>query len=198
MIILGLTGSIGMGKSTAARMLAQMGCAVHDSDATVREALEPTGAAFEEVAVTFPDCWDKKNHLIKRDVLAKIIFADSDKKQELENILHPLVRVNQKNFIQKQKRLGRKFTVLDIPLLFETGAENRVDYTIVVSAPFHIQRRRVLARPMMSEEKFQAILNSQMSDREKCARADFVVHTGLGLAYTYRTLSHILQTVKER
>lgn len=190
-----------MGKTTVARMLAQMGCAIHDSDACVRYALSPKGEAFENVALSFPDAWDKKTHIIKRDVLAQIIFNDTQKKQELENILHPIVRRDQKSFIQKQKQLfGRnsnKIIVLDIPLLFETGAETRVDYTIVVSAPYHIQRRRVLSRPNMSEEKFEAILKTQMSDTEKRKRADFIVPTGMGLAYSYRTLSQIIKQLHQ-
>ncbi len=195
MIIIGLTGSIGMGKSTAARMLKKMGAAVHDSDGVVRKALNPYGEAFEEVAITFPESWDKKKHVIKRDVLANIIFSDKSKKEELENILHPIVWRSQKKFLQKQKLLGRKIVVLDIPLLFETGAQRRVDYTFVVSAPDHIQRRRVLSRPNMTPEKFQAILSSQLSDHEKCVQADFVIPTGMGLAYTYQALEKSLKEI---
>lgn len=197
MIVIGLTGSIGMGKSTAALMLERMGCAIHDSDRAVRQALKPSGEAFEEVAVTFPEAWDKKKHTIKRDVLADIVFNDENKKTELESILHPIVQQSQKNFIQKQQRLGKEIVVLDIPLLFETGAQNRVDYTFLVTAPFHIQKRRVLARPGMSEEKFEAILSSQMPDNEKKARADFVISTGMGLAYTYQGLKKAIQEIKE-
>ena len=187
-----------MGKTTAASMLKKMGCAIHDSDAAVHQALSPKGDAFEEVAVTFPEAWDKKKHIIKRNVLADIVFNDAQKKQELEKILHPIVQKSQKDFIQKQQRLGRDVVVLDIPLLFETGAENRVDYTITVSSPYHIQRRRVLERPNMTEEKFEAILNNQLSDQEKCARADFVVPTGMGLAYTYKHLQHVLNQIKSK
>ncbi|HPD83778.1 MAG: dephospho-CoA kinase [Alphaproteobacteria bacterium] len=196
MIVLGLTGSIGMGKTTLSRMLSRLGCAVHNSDEIVHYALSPKGEAFEEVALTFPESWDKKNHLIQRDILGKIIFDNPQKRKQLEEILHPIVRQNQKKFIQKQKRLGREFVVLDIPLLFETGAENRVDYTIVATAPYHIQRQRVLHRQGMSEEKFQAILKSQLSDVEKQKRADFVVSTGMGMAYSFRTLKNILQEIK--
>ena len=193
MIILGLTGSIGMGKSTLARMLGRLGCALHDSDECVHQALEPTGAGFEKVALSFPESWDKKKHLIKRDVLAQIIFNDDVQRRKLENILHPIVKQNQKIFIQKQKRLGTKFVVLDIPLLFETGAEDRVDYTIVASAPYHIQRRRVLGRPNISEENFLRILETQMPDAQKRMRADFVVSTGMGMAYSFKQLRQILQ-----
>lgn len=193
MIVLGLTGSIGMGKSTAARMLKKLGCAVHDSDMAVRKALTSKGQAFEEVAVTFPECWDKKKHMINRGKLAKIVFDDFSKKQKLEEILHPIVRQSQSDFIRHQKRAGRKIVVLDIPLLFETGAEKRVDYTLVVTAPYDIQRRRVLARAGMTEKKFHDILDTQMPDKEKCARADFIIPTGLGLSYTFRILKNVLQ-----
>jgi dephospho-CoA kinase len=198
MITLGLTGSIGMGKSTTARMMAQMGCAVHDSDAAVRHALQPMGQAFAEVAVTFKEAWDKKNHVLKKDILAKIIFDDAAKRKKLEEILHPIVRASQTEFMRQQKRLGRKFIVLDIPLLFETAAEERVDYTIVVTAPHFLQKQRVLRRANMTEEKFAAILETQMSDREKRRRADYVLSTGLGLAYTHRELKKIFLNIKKR
>lgn len=198
MIVLGLTGSIGMGKSTAARMLQQMHCPVHDSDAVARQALDPEGDAFEATALMFPDAWDKKKHVIKRDVLAEIIFKDERVKEKLENLIHPIVQQSQKKFIQNQKKLGRKIVALDIPLLFETGAEVRVDYTVVVSAPYHIQRIRVLSRAGMSEEKFKTILNNQMSDSDKRKRADYVVPTGMGMALTYRHLSEILKDVKRK
>ncbi len=195
MIVLGLTGSIGMGKSTVALMLEKLDCAVHDSDKAVRLALSPKGQAFEEVALTFPESWDRKTHNIKRDVLAKIIFDDDNKREQLENILHPVVQISQKEFIKKQTRLGRKIVVLEIPLLFETGAESRVDYTLVASAPYHVQRHRVLGRANMTEKKFEAILASQMSDKEKCSRADFIIPTGVGMAYTNRSLKHMLEEI---
>lgn len=196
MIVLGLTGSIGMGKTTAAKMLSQLGCAIHDSDKAVSYALSPNGKAFEEVAVTFPDAWDKKRHIIKKAILADIIFNDDNEKRKLEEILHPIVQQSQQDFIQKQTRLERDFVVLDIPLLFETGAQSRVDYTICVSAPYHIQRRRVLSRAGMSEEKFESILNSQMPDNQKTMLADFVVQTGLGMAHSYRQLEKIIKEIR--
>lgn len=196
MIVLGLTGSIGMGKSTVAGMLEKLGCGVHSADEAAHEALKPRGAAFEEVALTFPECWDKKNHVIKRDVLSDIVFEETSKRKKLEQIVHPAVQQSQQKFIQSQSRLGREFVVLDIPLLFETGAEARVDYSLVVSAPYHVQRHRVLARPGMTEEKFLSILNSQMPDEEKRAKADFVIPTGLGMAYTFKTLRQCLEHIK--
>lgn len=196
MMVLGLTGSIGMGKSTAAKMLRRLGVPVHESDAAVHRALAPGGAAFEEVAVTFPDAWDKKNHVIKRDVLGQVVFSDAHKRAELEHILHPVARASQEKFIRDQARLHRGIICLDIPLLFETGAENRVDAVIVVTAPYATQRRRVLARLGMTEDRFLSIVNAQMPDGEKCARADFVVHTGMGLSTTFRELQKIVRALR--
>lgn len=196
MIVLGITGSIGMGKSTLATMLESMGVPVHNSDMAVHEALSPGGAAFEEVAVTFPDAWDKMTHTIDRKKLGAIVFGDADKRKELEAIVHPAVWESQNKFRMKYNRLGLKVIALDIPLLFETGAEARVDYTIVASAPFDIQRRRVLARPNMSEEKFAAILATQIPDSEKRRRADYVVETGMGLGHSRRALQKILRELQ--
>lgn len=195
MIVLGLTGSIGMGKSATARLFKKLGVPVFDSDADVHKALSPEGAAFEEVAVTFPESWDKKTATINRKVLGGIVFNDAKKRKELEGILHPVVQAGQKKFIAAMKRMGKKIVVLDIPLLFETGAEKRVDYTIVVTAPYSIQRRRVLARVGMDEARFLKILEMQMPDAEKQARADFIVQTGQGYAHTHRQLQKILKEV---
>lgn len=197
MIVLGLTGSIGMGKSTVAGMLRLMGCAVHDSDQAAHKALDRGGAAFEEVAVTFPDAWDRKKHIINRRILGELVFADPKKRAALEHIVHPAVWQSQKEFLKAQKALGRKVAVLDIPLLFETGAEKRVDYTLCVTAPYAVQRRRVLARPGMTEEKFLAVVNAQMPDSEKRMRADFVVPTGMGYSLTWRTLRAMMRELKK-
>jgi dephospho-CoA kinase len=196
MIVLGLTGSIGMGKSTASQMLRKIGCPVHDSDEAVHKALAPYGDAFEIVAVTFPEAWDKKRRLIDRKILGSIVFNDIGKRKELEAILHPIARHSQMKFIHEMKRKGRKIVALDIPLLFEIGAQDRVDYTICVTAPDAIQRRRVLSRPGMTEDKFEAIKALQMPDGQKQALADYVVQTGLGYALTYRQLKAIVDTVK--
>ncbi|MEM6810909.1 MAG: dephospho-CoA kinase [Pseudomonadota bacterium] len=193
MITFGLTGSIGMGKTTAGQMLEYLGCPVHDSDASVKAALEPHGKAFEAVALTFPKSWDKKKRVLKKDYLSRVIFSDPHQKKKLENILHPIVRAEQKEFIFRQQRLGRNYCVLDIPLLFETNGEERVDKVILVTAPYFIQRSRVLSRDGMSEEKFHKILNNQMNDLEKRARSDYIVQTGLGKAYTMRELKQILK-----
>ena len=196
MIVIGLTGSIGMGKTTVAGMFERLGCGVHCSDKASRLALSPDGGAFEEVALNFPESWDKKKHIIKRDALAEIIFKDEAKKTVLENIIHPAVRASQDDFILKQKLLGRKVVILDIPLLFETNAQNRMDYNVVVSAPYFIQARRVLKRSGMSEEKFVAILKTQIPDVQKRAMADFIVPTGLGMAYSYHHVRKIMKEIK--
>ncbi len=195
MIIFGLTGSIGMGKTTVGKMLMRLGCPVHDSDLSVKKALDPYGKGFEAVALTFPKVWDKKKHVIKKDVLSQIIFGDSKEREKLEHILHPIVRQEQKNFIFKHKKLGVHHCALDIPLLFETGAQKNVDYTIVVNAPYFIQAQRVLARKNMTQEKFERILEAQMPNDQKCALADFVVHTGLGKAYSMKQVQNILKRV---
>jgi len=195
MIILGLTGSIGMGKSTAAKMLGRLGCGVFDSDLAAYDAVKPTGEAFEAVALTFPQAWNKKGHFIDRQILGNLVFSDGDARIKLEAILHPLIENKQYQYIKAQAALGRKFVVLDIPLLFETDAQDRVDYSIVVTAPEFIQRQRVLTRANMTIEKFYNILNNQMPDSQKQALADFVVPTGLGMAHSYRCLRNILKEV---
>lgn len=197
MIIIGLTGSIGMGKTTAAKILQQMGCAIYNSDACVHRALEPYGKAFEAVALAFPKAWDKKTHRINRKILGKIVFNDHNAREMLESILHPIVWADQKKFLLAQRRFQKQFSVLDIPLLFETGADRRCDVTAVVTAPFSIQYRRVMARPNMTEEKFFNILETQMPSQEKCARADFIIPTGQGKACTYRSLRAMLRQLKE-
>ncbi len=195
MIVIGLTGSIGMGKTTIGKMLKKLGCPVHDSDLSVKRALEPYGKGFEAVALTFPKVWDKKKHVIKKDILSSIVFEDKSARKKLENILHPIVRQEQKDFLFKHKRLGAKYCALDIPLLFETGADKNVDYTIVVDAPHFIQAQRVLKRKGMTHQKFEQILQAQMPNDQKCALADFVVHTGLGKAYSMKQVQQILKSI---
>lgn len=196
MIVLGLTGSIGMGKSRVASMMRKMGIPVHDSDRAVHCALMPNGVAFEEVAVTFPECWDKKSRVIDRKKLGQIVFNDSKKLKMLEKILHPIARKSQMDFIQKMRKLGRKMVVLEIPLLFETKAQTRVDFVVCVSAPKEIQRRRVMARKNMTKEKFEQILARQMPDDIKRANSDFVINTGLGLAQTMKEIKSMIRELR--
>lgn len=199
MIILGITGSIGMGKSTASHILRSMGVPVHDSDHAVHKIFDPAHEGFAALCAAFPmqDYPDiyTKDALIDRRALGQMVFADPDERIKLESIIHPRVRADQEEFILKHQSLNMKVIALDIPLLFETGAERRVDYTIVVHAPPHIQKARVLERPGMSEERFNAILGTQMPNAEKCKKADFVVQTGLGLAYTTHELKQILLSI---
>ena len=194
MKVIGLTGSVGMGKSVAASLLRRMGVAVHDSDAAVHELLSPRGKAFTAVAVAFPETWDARNRLIDRRKLGDIVFKDPAKKQKLEALLHPLVQQSQMQFIAKARRMGLKKVVLDIPLLYETYAEKRCDAVMVVSAPYFLQRRRVLSRQNMTEEKFFAILAAQVPDFIKRRRADVVIPTGLGRAFTYLRLKKFINS----
>ncbi|HEY8190575.1 MAG TPA: dephospho-CoA kinase [Micavibrio sp.] len=197
MMIAGLTGSIGMGKSTAADMLRDMQVPVHDSDEAARAMIGPDGPAVAAVAQLFPQAYDRGNNAIDRAILGPIVFADPAKRKMLEDIVHPYVRESQQVFIREQKALGQRLIVLDIPLLYETEAEKRIDKVIVVTCPAFIQRRRVMSRPGMTEEKFQNILASQMPDAEKRRRADFVVQTGLGKAVTCCSLKKIIQELRE-
>jgi len=205
MIILGLTGSIGMGKSTAAAMLSRMNIPVHDSDAQVHHLLSSDEQTRLALAAQFPfykyfTIYTRKNKNgmrgFNRKRLGKLVFNNPKEREKLEKILHPLVRQSQDVFIRTQKKAGADIVVLDIPLLFETGAEQRVDYTIVVSAPAFIQQERVLSRPNMDQKRLKAILARQMPDAEKCARADFVVPTGLGKAQTMKTLKKIIYNLR--
>lgn len=196
MIVIGLTGSIGMGKSTAANMLRDLGVPVHDSDAAVHELLGPNGTAVAAVAARFPQTYDKKSNAIDRKTMGAAVFGDDGERKALEAILHPLVQQAQADFIRAQGRMGIKMVALDIPLLFETGAEQRVDKVIVVSAPYEIQRQRVLARSGMTEEQFRKRLASQLPDSEKRRRADYVVETGIGLAHTRAELAKIVRELR--
>ncbi len=198
MIILGLTGSIGMGKSTVGTLFSRHGVPVHESDKAAHKALDYHSPVFEAIAKTFPESWNKKKNTLDRQILGELVFSDPEKKQLLENYIHPFVRYEQQKFIHAMRAKGIKKIVLDIPLLFETGAESRVDHTLVVTAPFFIQTQRILSRPNMTIERFNAILNAQMSDAEKQQRADFIVQTGQGLAFTHRQVFNVLQNIKER
>lgn len=200
MIVIGLTGSIGMGKSTAAAMLGRLGVPCHDSDASVHELMEPEGKAYFAITAAFPlysypQIYKGKPKTIQRKALGSVVFSNPQERKKLEDILHPLVRESQKEFIRASKRLGVKAVVLDIPLLFETEGEKNVDVTVCVDAPPEIQCQRVMARPGMTEEKFASILDSQMPSAEKCARADYVIQTGLGRAVTMGQIKNMLREV---
>lgn len=193
MIVIGLTGSLGMGKTTTAHMLRELGVPVHDSDAAVHRLTAPGGAAVEKVAKAFPGSLDADAKSIDRRKLRALLGRDAEKWKKLEHILHPLVRKSQDDFLRHCRGRGKGIVALDIPLLFETGAERRVDYTICVTAPAFIQRRRALSRPGMTEDDLAFRLSRQMPDAEKRRRADFVVQTGNGRAHTRRALQTILK-----
>lgn len=193
-----------MGKSTAAQMFVHLGVPSHDADAAVHRLMVPKGRAYKAIICAFPyfsypDIYTRKIkgvRFLDRKKLGKLVFENKIERTKLEHILHPLVREDQAAFIKAQKVLGRKIVVLDIPLLFETDAQNFVDYTVCVSAPYHIQRTRVLARTNMNEEKFQNILKAQMPDAEKRARCDYLIHSGLGMARTMMDIKAILRDIK--
>lgn len=195
MIVIGLTGSIGMGKTTAANMLREMGIPVHDSDQAVHDMLESGGAAVAAVAALFPDTYDAQHNRIDRKKLGPVVFDDREKRRQLESVIHPLVQQSQDVFLLQHARNRAKIVVLDIPLLFEVGAENRVDCTMVVFAPEHIQRQRVMARDGMTEEAFARRKAAQMPDAEKRKRADFIIENGLGLDETRRQIKQAVDQI---
>ncbi|WP_044563672.1 dephospho-CoA kinase [Azospirillum sp. B4] len=190
MIVLGLTGSIGMGKSTAAAMLRRLGCPVHDSDATVHRLYAKGGAAVAAIAQAFPGV--VRDGAVDRQRLSAEVMGDTPALKRLEAIVHPLVGQARDRFLRRAAASGARVAVLDVPLLFETGGQVHCDRVAVVSAPRSLQRARVLARPGMSSGKLEAILRRQMPDAEKRRRADFVVPTGLGRALTLRRLAGIV------
>ena len=189
MVVLGLTGSIGMGKSTTARFFAEAGVPVHDSDLAVHRLY--AGPAAAAIEAEFPGVRDADG--VDRNRLAQRVLADPDAFRRLEEIIHPLVRREEVRFLDDAERAGAPIAVLDIPLLFETGADRRVDAVVVVSAPAEVQRARALGRPGMSEEKFQALLAKQMPDTEKRRRADFLVDTSKGFDFARQQVHAILQ-----
>jgi dephospho-CoA kinase len=194
MLRVGLTGSIGMGKSTTARMFREAGAPVLDSDQIVHDlyrgaAVAPIEAAFPGVAV---------DGAIDRGRLAERVLGDPEALKRLEDIVHPLVWAARDQFLKAQEQKGARIVVYDVPLLFETGADKTVDAVVVVSAPEDVQKARVLSRPGMTEEKFAAILAKQLPDAEKRARADFVVHTEKGLEAARAEVRAILDELGRR
>jgi dephospho-CoA kinase len=195
-IVLGLTGSIAMGKSTAAAVLRALGLPLFDADQVVHRLLEPNGAAAGPVAAAFADVGSDTGG-IDRALLGRRVFADRAALARLEAILHPLVRREEKRFLAQARSRRSPVVVLDIPLLFETGGERFCDYVLVVSAPKFLQRQRVLRRPGMSEDRFAAILAKQMPDAEKQRRADFVVRTGLDRKQSLHRLRAIVRLLRK-
>jgi dephospho-CoA kinase len=188
MIKIALTGSIGMGKSTVAAMLERAGVPVFDADAVVRMLQGPGGALVDRIAERFPGV--VHSGILDREKLAGLVLEDPKRLAELERIVHPAVQDARQAFIDKHR--GAAVLAFEIPLLFETGGEKAFDKVLVVSAPVAVQRTRVLARPGMTEEKLKSILERQMPDEEKRARADFVVDTGVDLSTTEAQVRDIL------
>jgi dephospho-CoA kinase len=196
-IILGLTGSIGMGKSTAANMLRRLGVPLFDADAVVHRLLAPGGAAVRHVEAAFPGV---RNELggIDRQRLGQRVFGQPEALRRLEAILHPMVRAAEKGFVARGRGRREPLVVLDIPLLFETGSTGRCDFVLVVSAPPRLQRARVMRRPGMSAGRFAGIMRAQLPDAEKRRRADFVVVTALSRRATLRQLGAIVAQLRHR
>jgi dephospho-CoA kinase len=191
MFILGLTGSLGMGKSTTARFFAEEGVPVHDADAVVHRLYE--GEAVAAIEAAFPGTTGAGK--VDRTKLAARVLGDAAALQRLEAIVHPLVHDAERRLLAEAEARGEQVAVLDIPLLFETGGDRRVDAVVVVSAPPEVQRARVLARPGMTIEKLESILAKQMPDAEKRRRADFVVDTSQGFDTARAQVRAILKAV---
>lgn len=194
MIKLGLTGSIGMGKSTTGQMFVERGCPLHDADATVHALYK--GRAVPLIEQAFPGTTDENG--VNRQELSKHVLGNAEAMKKLEAIVHPLVHEEERAFFERAEEQGAQIVVLDIPLLFETKAEHRCDVIAVVSAPAEQQKARVLARPDMSEEKFEAIKARQMPDEEKRTRADFVIDTGQGLDHAQAQVDEILAQIRDK
>ncbi|WP_415288675.1 dephospho-CoA kinase [Brevundimonas sp. S1H14] len=193
MIILGLTGSIGMGKSTTAKMFAEEGAVVWDADAAVHRLYGTGGAAVAPLEQSFPGVI--VDGVVDRGRLAEVLGRDETAFQRLEAIVHPLVAMDRAQALKAAEAQGSSFAVVDIPLLFETGGDAAVDAVVVVTAEPEVQARRVLARPGMTRERFDGILSRQTPDAEKRARADFLIDTGQGLEAARDQVRRIVGTV---
>jgi len=191
MFILGLTGSLGMGKSTTAKFFAEEGVPVHDADAVVHRLYE--GEAVAAIEAAFPG--STRGGKVDRAKLGERVLGDPAALKRLEAIVHPLVAAARERFLAEAARSGAKVAVLDIPLLYETGGEARCDAVVVVTAPAEMQRARVFERPGMSEEKLAALTAKQLPDAEKRARADFIVDSGQGFAAARQQVREILAQV---
>jgi dephospho-CoA kinase len=193
MIVLGLTGSVGMGKSATAKMFADEGVPVFDADAAVHRLYEGEAASLIEAA--FPGTVSAGR--VDRERLSRAVVGNNEAFAKLEAIIHPLVRKAREEFLAAAKAKGSQVAVLDIPLLLETGGERKVDKIVVVSAPHSVQKERVLARPGMTEEKFSAIVAKQMPDSEKRKHADFVIDTSRGFEAAREDVRAILRALSQ-
>ncbi|ABD24563.1 Dephospho-CoA kinase [Novosphingobium aromaticivorans DSM 12444] len=192
--VMGLTGSIGMGKSAVALMLREMGVPVFDADAAVHQLQGPRGPLLPAIEAAFPGTTGPEG--VKRQDLGARVFGDADALRRLEAIVHPAVARMREAFMIEH--MGEPLVVFDIPLLFEKGHGKDLDAVMVVSAPAEVQRQRVLARPGMTVEKFAHILSLQVPDAEKRARADYVIDTGLTLAETEGQVAELVRAIREK
>jgi dephospho-CoA kinase len=195
-IVLGLTGSIAMGKSTAAETFRGFGLPVFDADAAVHRLLGPRGDGVAPVGAAFPECAGGRT--IDRQALGRRVFGDPSALARLEAILHPLVRAERDRFLARCRARGASLAVLDIPLLYETGGEQLVDAVAVVSAPAFVQSQRVLRRPGMTPARLAGIRARQLPDRDKRQRADFVIPTGLDRRHAVRAIAAIIDRLRGR
>ena len=193
-IFLGLTGSIGMGKTTTAKLFLEAGAPVYDADAAVHDIYAKGGAAVGPIGESFPAAIIEG--AVDRPALREIVLKESQALERLNKIVHPLVGQSQITFRQQAVSSGAPVAILDIPLLFETGGDKACDYVAVVSAPAHIQRARVMMRASMSEEEFEIILAKQMPDAEKRARADFMISSAFGIEFAQAQVSSIMELMK--
>ncbi|HYM17592.1 MAG TPA: dephospho-CoA kinase [Micropepsaceae bacterium] len=192
----GLTGSIGMGKTETLKLFQQLGFPVYDADAAVHALYEKGGAAVAPIARSFPQA--VLGGRVDRVKLTKLVAGDEAAFQRLEAIVHPLVREIENAFLERAAESGAEIAVLDIPLLYETGGEKRMDAVVVVSAPPEVQRARVLKRPGMTLKKLEALRARQIPDAEKRAKADFVIETGQGIEHASKQVERIAAALKQR
>ena len=193
--VVGLTGSIGMGKSETLKLFQRLGIPVYDADAAVHELYEKGGAAVAPIAQAFPDA--VRNGRVDRAKLTELIAGDEAAFRRLEAIVHPLVRQIENDFLDRAAASGADIAVLDIPLLYETSGEKRMDAVVVVSAPAEAQRARVLKRPGMTIEKLEAIHARQVPDADKRAKADFVIETGEGIEHAFAQVERVAKALSE-
>jgi dephospho-CoA kinase len=194
MIVIGLTGGIGMGKSTATNTLRRLGVPVFDADAAVHRLQARGGRAVAPIAAAFPG--SVRDGAVDREALRRAVIGNPMALKRLEAIVWPLVRDAERRFLARARRAGQRLVVLDVPLLFENGGERRVDQVIVVSAPAAVQRARVLRRPGMTAERFAAIHARQMPDAEKRKRADHVVKTGISRYFAQKAIRRIVRKLR--
>jgi dephospho-CoA kinase len=195
-MVIGLTGSIGMGKTETGKLFARLGISVHSADDVVHKLYDTGGAAVAAIAREFPGT--VRDGRVIREALAARVAADEEAFRRLEAIVHPLVREAELAFLDDARKRGDDLVVLDIPLLFETGGEKRMDAVVVVSAPPDVQRERVLSRPGMSLEKLEAIHARQIPDVDKRSRADFVIETDKGLEHAFAAVQRIVAELRNR